>query len=259
MIENLAKWVGSHSPAASDNVILWSAADCERERKEHERTEIRQREELARLRALLRQKEDLIEQQDLARKESEHRLLNDLQVVKSLLALQGRASGNAVVVSQLAVAASRVVTIERIHRRLHSYDGAQRIASKRYLDDLCRDFSTLFCEDQTRQQVISVEGIEAELPAVTGISLGFIVNELITNAIKYGNGRIMVSLEPHTGGGYALSVSNDGQALQEGFEPAASKGLGMKIVRSFVEKIDGELRVGLGDNGQGTRFTVLFQ
>lgn len=55
-------------------------------------------ERFARLRALLRQKDDLIEQHDLARKESEHRLLNDLQIVASLLALQGRASGNAVVV-----------------------------------------------------------------------------------------------------------------------------------------------------------------
>lgn len=259
MTEKSAKQVGSHSPAASDNAVLHTAAEWERERKEHRPTETRLREELASLRALLRQKDDLIEQQNLASKEAEHRMLNDLQIVASVLAAQGRASGNAVVVSQLAVAASRVVTIERIHRRLHSHDGAQRIAFKRYLDDLCRDFTTLFSEDQTRQQVISVEGIEAELPAVTGISLGFIVNELITNAIKYGAGRVMVRLEPHTGGGHALSVSNDGRALQEGFEPAASKGLGMKIIRSLVERIGGELRVGLGDNGQGTRFTVLFR
>ncbi|WP_139043936.1 sensor histidine kinase [Allomesorhizobium alhagi] len=246
MTEKLAKRVGSHSPAAYDNAVLHTAAECERE-------------ELARLRALLRQKHHLIEQQNLAAKEAEHRMLNDLQIVASLLAAQGRASGNAVVVSQLAVAASRVVTIERIHRRLHSHDGAQRIAFKRYLEDLCCEFSTLFSEDRTREQMISVEGIEADLPAVTGISLGFIVNELVTNAIKYGAGHVMVRLEPQTSGGYALSVSNDGHALPEGFEPAATKGLGMKIIRSLVERIGGELRVGLGDNGQGSRFTVLFQ
>jgi two-component sensor histidine kinase len=259
MTEKLAKRVGSHSPAASDNAVLHTAAECERERKEHRPTEIRLREEVARLRALLRQKHHLIEQQNVAAKEAEHRMLNDLQIVASLLAAQGRASGNAVVVSQLAVAASRVVTIERIHRRLHSHDGAQRIAFKRYLEDLCCEFSTLFSEDQTREQMISVEGIEADVPAVTGISLGFIVNELVTNAIKYGAGHVMVRLEPQTSGDYALSVSNDGHALPEGFEPAATKGLGMKIIRSLVERIGGELRVGLGDNGQGSRFTVLFQ
>ena len=212
MNEDPAGSVCSPAFGAPNNSILSTAADCERKRRDLERTVVDLREELARVRALLRQKNDLIEQQDLARKEAEHRMLNDLQIVASLLTSQGRASDNAVVVSQLAVAASRVVTIERIHRRLHSNDGAQRIAFKRYLDDLCRDFSTLFSEDRLR--LISVEGIEAELPAVTGISLGFIVNELVTNAIKYGSGRIMVRLEPHTGGGYALSVSNDGRLCQ---------------------------------------------
>ena len=88
--------------------------------------------------------------------------------------------------------------------------------------------------------------------------LAFIANELITNATKYGEGRIAVRLERHLEKGYALSVSNDGPALPEGFDPAARKGLGMRIVQSFVERIGGELRVGRGDSNKGTRFTVLF-
>ena len=52
-------------------------------------------------------------------------------------------------------------------------------------------------------------------------SLGFIANELITNAAKYGKGRITVHLEQNPGKGYALSVSNDGPALPEGFDPRA--------------------------------------
>jgi two-component sensor histidine kinase len=46
--------------------------------------------------------------------------------------------------------------------------------------------------------------------------------------------------------------------LPEGFDPGASKGLGMKIIRSFTNEIGGELRIGRGDDGQGARFTVLF-
>ena len=107
-------------------------------------------------------------------------------------------------------------------------------------------------------RVIAVEGIEIKLPAVTAIPLGFIANELITNAAKYGTGRITVSLEPNPEKGYALSVSNDGPALPEGFDPAAGKGLGMRIIRSLVKQIGGELRIGRGDRNQGTRFTVLF-
>jgi two-component system, sensor histidine kinase PdtaS len=111
---------------------------------------------------------------------------------------------------------------------------------------------------QRGERDIAVEGLEIELPTVTGRPLGFIANELITNAAKYGKGRITVRLEANPGRGYALSVSNDGSALPEDFDPAAGKGMGMMIIRSFVERIGGELRIGRGDENQGTQFTVLF-
>ena len=95
------------------------------------------------------------------------------------------------------------------------------------------------------------------LPTTTAIPLGFIVNELITNAAKYGKGRIVVRLE-QTPKGYALSVLNDGPNLPDGFDPSACKGLGMKIIRSLVGQLGGALQFGPCDNRQGTRFTVLF-
>ncbi|MGP0090302.1 MAG: sensor histidine kinase [Xanthobacteraceae bacterium] len=179
-------------------------------------------------------------------------------MIVSLLSLQGRASANAEAASQLAVAADRVATIERVHRRLHWLDGVRTVAFKQYLEDFCGDFSTMLSSQEYPEQVIVVEGIEINLPAATAIPLSFIVNELITNAVKYGQGRITVRLRPNPGKGYALSVSNDGPSLLEGFDPAASKGLGMKIIRAFVERIGGELRIARGDKNQGTRFTVLF-
>ena len=86
--------------------------------------------------------------------------------------------------------------------------------------------------DERPEQVL-VEGIKLNLPAATVIPLGFIVSELIANAAKYGKGRIAISLQRNPECGYALSVSNDGPALPEGFDPDASKGLGMRIIRSF--------------------------
>ena len=109
-----------------------------------------------------------------------------------------------------------------------------------------------------RPEQVLVEGIKLNLPAATVIPLGFIVSELIANAAKYGKGRIAISLQRNPECGYALSVSNDGPALPEGFDPDASKGLGMRIIRSFVDRIGGELRTGRGDNDQAARFTVLF-
>ena len=115
----------------------------------------------------------------------------------------------------------------------------------------------MLSSDESRGK-ISVEGSEVILPATTAIPLGFIASELITNAAKYGGGRIAIRLEADPKHGYALSVANDGPALPEGFDPGASKGLGMKIIQSFVRQIGGELRIGRGDDGSGARFTLMF-
>ena len=231
-----------------------TAGSYERELTAHRRTEIRLREALAREEALLHHKDELIQQLEVLSRESDHRLLNGLQMIGSLLSLQSRASANAEAASQLATAADRVATVGRVHRRLHSIDGVQTVAFKRYLEDLCCDYSTMLSPDQ----VMVVEGIEIKLLTATAIPLSFIANELITNAAKYGEGRITVGLEAIPGSGYALSVSNEGPVLPEGFLPATSKGLGMPIVRSLVESIGGDLRIGRGDNNQGARIAVLF-
>jgi two-component sensor histidine kinase len=199
----------------------------------------------------------LIQRQDLLRKEADHRLLNGLQMVVSLLSLQSRATANAEAAAQLSIAADRVRVIARVHRRLHELDGVKSVAFRPYLEDLCRDFSTMLSSHERPHQVV-VEAAEINLPTDTGIPLGFIVHELMTNAAKYGSGRITVRLEPDPRRGYALAVSNDGPTLPDRFDPAACSGLGIKIVRSFVESIGGELRFGRGDDNEGARFTVLF-
>jgi two-component sensor histidine kinase len=231
--------------------------NVERELERYRRAEIQLREIIALDEGLLRQKDETIQNQALAISESNHRFLNDLQMIVSLLSLQSRATENAEAASQLAAAADRIAMIGHIHRRLHSFDGATTVAFKKFLEGLCSDFSSLVSSGQPGERDIAVEGVEIELPTVTGRPLGFIANELITNAVKYGKGRITVRLEANPGRGYALSVSNDGPALPEAFD-AAGKGIGMRIIRSFVECIGGELRIGRGDKNQDTRFTVLF-
>ena len=237
-------------------------ASYKRELTRHRRTETGLRQALAREEALLFQKDQLIQQQAVLSQESDHRLLNSLQMIASLLSLKSRAATNAEVASQLAAAADRVATIGRIHHRLHSFEGVQTFALKQYLEDLCGDFSILLSPEMLSSEhpkrMIVVEGIEITLPAVTAVPLGFIANELITNAAKYGVGRITVRLETNLERGYALSVSNEGPGLPEGFDPADRKGLGMRIIQSFVKQIGGELRIGRSDRDQGTRFTVLF-
>jgi two-component sensor histidine kinase len=221
-------------------------------------TEVKLREALERENALIREKDELIRNQDLLGRESDHRLLNDLQMIVSMLSLQSKTTESDEVAAELTVAANRVATIERVHRRLHCLDGLHVVAFTQFLKDFCSDFSTMLAGHQPLEREIQVEGIELNLQTVTAVPLGFIVNELMTNAAKHGNGLIAVRLEAIPQTGYSLSVFNEGPPLPEGFNPAASKGLGMRIVRSFVEKISGELRIARGTENGGATFTVIF-
>ena len=213
---------------------------------------------LAREAALRRDKDALMETQATLSRESDHRFLNNLQMVSSLLSMQSRAAGNAEAASALGLAADRVAMIGRIHRHLNSNDGVQSVAFKRFLKELCSDVMGMMTSEAYAARTISVEGVELQLPTRIGIPLGFIASELITNALKYGDGAVAVRLESNLRNECALSVENTGPALPEGFDPAASKGFGMRIIRSFVATIGGELRIGRGEDGRGARFTVLF-
>jgi two-component sensor histidine kinase len=235
-----------------------SAASYELELASHRITEAGLRDILARGEALLRQKDEAIEYQALRRKESDHRLLNDMQIVVSLLAMQGRASGDAKISSQLQVAANRVNMIARIHRRLHGLDGMQTVGFQKYLGEFCGEFSQMLSSREGLDRVVLAQGDEIELPAATAIPLAFIVSELLTNAAKYGEGQITVQLRATADKAYLLSVSNEGRALPDDFEPAECKGLGMKIILSFVRRIGGKLCFGVGEDGKGARFTVQF-
>lgn len=233
------------------------AGACECESPNRPDTEAQWLEILAKGKALLRQKDDAIEYQALLRKESEHRFLNDMQLVVTMLSMQGRAASNAETAAQLLIVANRVRMIGRIHRLLHGFDGNQTVAFRKYVGEFCNEFSQMLSSTEGDKQVILGGGAEIELPAATAIPLAFIVSELLTNAAKYGKGQIQLRLDTLEQG-YQLSVSNEGPGLPEGFDPAACKGLGMKIVLSFVQRIGGVLSFGPAAANGGAKFTVSF-
>lgn len=213
---------------------------------------------LAREQALLSDKRELAERQTMLAHEFEHRLINGLQLVVSLLSLQSRAATVPEAAEQLTIAARRVSALGRVHHRLHLLDHQRTVRFKDYLSELCVDLSGLLLEVQTGYAIV-VEGEEVEIPTESAIPLGFIVNELITNSVKYAKSHIAVRIETNSTGGHSLTVSDDGPGLPAGFNPSASTGLGMKIVHSLVKQIGGALQIINGDNGRGARFTVTFR
>lgn len=197
----------------------------EQELERHRVTETKLRESILREGGLLRQKEALIQQQAILNKESEHRLLNGLQLITSLLAVQSRGTKNPEAAAQLTIAANRVATLGRIHRHLHTLDKLESVEFKQYLEKLCHDLSDM-ASSEFPERTLSVEGVELRIPSVTAIPLGFIASELVTNSIKYAKGKITVRLQTTADGDYVLSVSDDGPGLPAAFDPTTTHGLG---------------------------------
>jgi len=207
--------------------------------------------------ALRHEMQEAAQQQLAMAHEFEHRLVNGLQIISSLLSVQSRRVANPEASEQLAIAASRVSALGRVHRQLHILDNQAKVEFRQYLQQLCEDLSGLLC-DPTGDCTVLVSGEAAEIPTARAIPLGFIVNELITNCVKYAKGDIRVRFEPSPLG-HALSIEDSGAGLPAGFDPKRSKGLGMSIVLSQVKQIGGELDIQPGTNGRGTRFTVRFR
>jgi two-component sensor histidine kinase len=205
---------------------------------------------------LIRQKDVLLEQKAMLAKEFDHRLLNSMQLISSLLSLQSRTTKNPEAAAQLSIAGNRVASLGRVHRRLHVLDHLETVEFKQYVSRLCEDLSGMLPSDDAQRSIV-VEGKEIEIPTVLGIPLGFIVNELVTNSAKYAKGKVTVRLDS-TLKGQSLSVLDDGPGLPEGFQPSGHKGLGMKIIQTLVKQIGGEFQIGRGDHDRGASFTVMF-
>ena len=212
---------------------------------------------LAREKVLLRERLELSQRQVMLAEEFEHRLINSLQLIVSLLSMQSRTAPTIEAAAQLTIAGRRVAALGRVHRRLHLLDHQDNVEFKQYLQHLCEDLSGLLFQEGT-SHVIVVEGADCEIPTALGIPLGFIVNELITNSATYAKGNITVRIETTLPPCHAVSVVDDGPGLPAEFDPAQSKGLGMKIVLSLVKQIGGELHILPGENGRGACFRVTF-
>ncbi len=212
---------------------------------------------LAREQVLLRERQDLTQRQAMLTQEFEHRLINGQQLIVSLLSLQSRTAPTPEASAQLLIAAGRVSALGRVHRRLHLLDHQDHVEFGSYLQHLCEDLSGLLSQDGAGHAIV-VEAANAEIPTALAIPLGFLVNELITNAAKHANGHIAVRFEATAPAQYSLSVSDDGPGLPAEFAAANSKGLGMKIMLALTLQIGGALHISSGDNGRGARFTVTF-
>lgn len=240
-------------PLAVCSALMMYQQEIER----HRETEARLQEVLLREREHLREQNRQLLHNDILTKESEHRFLNGLQLISSVLAMESRDSKSPEAAMLLTRAAKRVATLARVHRHLHTLDNMESVEFRQFLEKLCVDLTDIASVDGA-QRWLQVDGYELHVTRAKATPLAYIASELITNSLKYANGKIMVSVKTLPNGEAVLSVADDGPGLSDTRGSATPGGLGMKIISSLVNHIRGKITYARGAEGQGTKVSVLF-
>ncbi|MGE7417880.1 sensor histidine kinase [Methylobacterium tarhaniae] len=186
----------------------------------------------------------LYEQQRTMFQELQHRVANNMQFVAALLTLQKRRVGNdpQAALGALDEARVRLETISRIHRRLYD-PGRISLPVGQYLQELCAD---LLEATGARNIVclVDVPPVRFDLTRLTTLSL--LVVEVVTNALKHAfpdgaGGTITIRLEATAPERMTLTIADDGRGIPAGFDPEASRSLGMRIAQGLASQLDGTL------------------
>jgi two-component sensor histidine kinase len=174
-------------------------------------------------------------------REVNHRVKNSLQVVSSMLHLQANAVGDEDLSERLNEAASRVNAIGRAYERLAYTADYENIDLIEYLRQIINDL-----EPTVAPCKIQFDAPEAiQFAADRAILVGLIINELVSNAGKYAyrdraGGLIWVRVQTENQA-IAISVRDEGVGLPPGFDPAASRRLGTRLVNALSKQLSGEL------------------
>lgn len=182
----------------------------------------------------------LIADKDLLMQEIHHRVKNSLQLVRGVLSLQARSTDQPDTKAALLEAASRIMTVADVHQHLYQGHSTTEIHVKQYITDLASDLATsLIPTDSGRRIVVNVKDMIWPSEKVT--TLGLIITELVTNAIKYGGGDVTISLDMADDDHGTLIVEDQGQGFPAGFNLGQGSGLGSRLVTSLIRPEEGSI------------------
>jgi chemotaxis protein methyltransferase CheR len=171
-----------------------------------------------------------------------HRVKNSLQLIASIVRIEARSVSSAQGKAALERVSHRITALGQFYSKLTEADTFEAVDAATYLDELCRNLIASVYQDGDAFIMLKTD-IESELlPTDRAISIGLIVNELVTNAVKYGfpgeeKGTIMVTLK-RLPGELRLTVADDGQGLDP---RRADSGVGGRLVDAFAEKLGGQV------------------
>jgi two-component sensor histidine kinase len=190
--------------------------------------------------------------------EIHHRVKNNLTVVYSLLDLQAKGITDAATRAKFEESRNRVLSMALIHEKLYRSADLAHVDFKEYLQSLTRSIAETYNQPHV---VLSVEMMEpVALDVNVGIPCGLIVNELLTNALKYAfpegrAGRIRVGISSNGDGSHVLFVADNGIGFPVDLDFRATSSLGLQLVNGLAAQIRGQVELSRQD---GTRFSITF-
>jgi two-component sensor histidine kinase len=177
-------------------------------------------------------------------KEVNHRVANSLQLVSALVHMQSSSLDDPAAKSALQDTQRRIEAIAQVHRRLYTGDMVDRVAMDDYLAALAAELEETWSTRESPRPIrLASEPIE--LTTDRAISLGVIVNELVSNACKYAYprgapGEVRIALGRDGAAGFRLVVEDDGCGIVQGAAPSGT-GLGTRVVAAMAKSLQAKL------------------
>jgi two-component sensor histidine kinase len=190
-------------------------------------------------------------------RELQHRVKNNLQVIIGLMQLQSRRAKSPETQDALQVVRQRVDALRLLHDKLYLAGDVDRVDLGAYLGELAGTLLRFHAEEERGIRLV-LEMRRVIVPPEQAAPLGLIVNEFITNSLKYAfdgrdGGAIGLRLEPVRGGELRAILWDDGCGLPE----ERSSGTGMRLVEGLARQLSA--RLDWSPAGSGTRLTLQFR
>jgi two-component sensor histidine kinase len=205
--------------------------------------------------------ERLAAQQAVLLREVNHRVANSLQLISAMIALQARRLDDGQARDLLRRAAERVDAVALIHRRLYTSNDVEFVEMDQYLEGLVAEFRRAL-ETDTGHNRIELRTEPVRVETDKAVSIGLIVNELVTNALKYAYvgrepGPVRIWLQ-HSGAALRLGVEDDGVGYPTttggARKPARGTGVGGMIVAAMADTL--KATITHDPTSTGTRFIL---
>lgn len=201
-----------------------------------------------------------LDEKNLLIKEIHHRVKNNFQIINGLLFLQSRHIEDPEILKIFQESQDRIHSMTLIHEKLYQSENLQGVHFKHYLESLVKDLLKTYIIDKNKDIRIQLEIEDLTLPPDIAIPCGLLINELITNSIKYAfagqnNGEIKLKLSLLKNQMLSLIVQDNGSGIPGDIELETSTTLGFSLINSFASKLGAELKL---SREKGTTYEFTF-